>query len=53
MLQINPNEVIRISKLMRNSIESIEDNIRFFMTKYPDNEELIQIEKLLTTFINS
>ena len=60
MLQINPNEVIRLSKLMNNSIESIEDSIRFFKTKYTDNiEELNEIEKLLnmtknnTTFLTN
>ena len=58
MLQINPNEVIRLSKLMQNSIESIEDSIRFLKNKY-SNEDLLEIEKLLsktknnTTFLNS
>ena len=61
MLQINPNEVIRISKLMNNSIELIEDNIKYFKNKYANDntklDEILQIEKLLiktkdnTTFL--
>lgn len=37
MLQINPNEVIRINKLINNSLEIIDDRILYFKKKYQDN----------------
>lgn len=59
MLQINPNEVIRISKLINVSLDNIDEKIRFFKSKYTDNPNKLQelnideITKLITRIKNS
>ena len=60
MLQINPNEIIRISKLMNNSLDKIKEHLRFLKTKYISNENInidnleLQINNLSnsTLFLN-
>lgn len=41
MLQLNPNEVIRISKLMNYSLETIKNDIKYLKNKY-QNTKIIQ-----------
>lgn len=43
MLQINPNEIIRINKLMNNSLEIIDENLLYLKKKYQNNPNM-QIE---------
>ena len=44
MLQINPNEVIRINKLMNSSLELIDENILYLRKKYSNSDERINLE---------
>ncbi len=44
MLQINPNEVIRINKLMNNSLELIDENILYLKRKYSYNDKTIELK---------
>ena len=37
MLQLNPNEIIRINRLIDNSLSKIETNILYFNKKYSNN----------------
>ena len=49
MLQLNPSEVLRINKLLKNSLDIIDDNIMYFKKKYlnnPEELELLDIENL-------
>lgn len=40
MLQLNPNEVIKISKLMGTSLDNIKNNILYLKSKYGNNQTL-------------
>ena len=42
MLQLNPNEVIRINRLISNSLDTIIENTKYLKTKYTDNLEELQ-----------
>lgn len=42
MLQLNPNEVIRINKQINNSLEVILNNTKYFKNKYKDNPAELQ-----------
>ena len=59
MLQLNPNEIIRLNKLINNSINTIDENILFFKTKYIDDPNKItelkinEIEKDTDSIKNS
>lgn len=59
MLQLNPNEVIRINKLINNSIEAINENIKYLKMKYTDNPIELQsldidnLDKLTTKVKNN
>ena len=44
MLQINPNEIIRINKLMNNSLDLIDENIRYLKRKYSNNDKNIELK---------
>ena len=49
MLQLNPNEVLKTNKLISNSLDIIDENIRYFKKKYLNNPkelELLDIENL-------
>ena len=51
MLQLNPNEIIRINKLINNSLEIIDEEIRYFKKKYcTDSSQLeaLNIDNLET-----
>ena len=55
MLQINPNEVIRISKLIDNSLDTINSDIQYFKKKYinnPDELEKLDIDNLTKSQFN-
>ena len=49
MLQLNPNEVIRINKLMNNSLDTIKNDIEYLKNKYSnsniDNIDIDNIQK--------
>ena len=63
MLQLNPNEIIRITKLMNQSLDTIKEHITYLKRKYIDTEtfkkyDIDNIENLTnslersTTFLN-
>ncbi len=55
MLQLNPNEIIRISKLMNNSLDTIKERLRFLKTKYDSNDNINfdNLESHVTNLSNS
>ena len=52
MLQINPSEFLRISKLMNNSLDIIDENIEYLLKNNPKNEEIIELNKLVVVIKN-
>lgn len=49
MLQINPNEIIRITRLLNNSLNMVDENILYFKKKYdtdPKELELLKINNI-------
>ena len=44
MLQLNPNEILRINKLIDNSLEIIGNNIEYLKKKYTDTKEAEELE---------
>ena len=54
MLQLNPNEIIRINKLINNSLNIIDENILYFTKKYSSNPNEIEALgiKELTNYSN-
>ena len=56
MLQINPNEFLRISKLINNSLNIIDENIKFIMKNNSSNsisnDDIKEFNKLITTIKN-
>ncbi len=44
MLQLNPNEVIRLNKLINNSLETINDDLLYLKNKYLDTDKIEQLE---------
>lgn len=59
MLQLNPNEVIKINRLINNSIDTINETIKFLKIKYTDNPNELQnldidtLDKLTTRVKNN
>lgn len=59
MLQLNPNEVIRINKQINNSLDVVEENILYLKKKYLNNPtqtnllDINNLEKLTTKIRNS
>ena len=51
MLQINPNEVLRISKLLNNSLDIIDENIRYLKNN-GTSSEMEEFNKLITNIKN-
>lgn len=46
MLQINPNEIIRITRLLNNSLSIIDENVLYFKKKYHDDPKEIELLKI-------
>ena len=44
MLQINPNEILRLNKLMNSSLEIIDENILYLKKKYNGSEKALELE---------
>ena len=53
MLQINPSEFLRISHLINNSIDMIEENIKYLKNNHKDTTEIIELEKKITNIKNN
>ena len=58
MLQLNPNEVIKLSKLMNNSLDTIKDHIIYLKKKYTNTDliksyDIDNIERLTNNLSNS
>lgn len=59
MLQLNPNEVIRINKLMSNSLDNLRENFLYLKKKYTDDSseleklEINELEKSINKVKNS
>ena len=46
MLQLNPNEIIKTSSLISNSLNLIEENLLYFKRKYRNNDSKLEIMKI-------
>ena len=44
MLQLNPNEVIRLNKLINNSLDTIRENILYLKKKYSNTDTVEQLD---------
>lgn len=44
MLQLNPNEVIRLNKLISNSLDTIQNNILYLKKKYSNTDKIEQLD---------
>lgn len=52
MLQINPSEFLRIGKLMNDSFDTIDINMRYLTKNNPKNEKINELNKLITNIRN-
>ena len=44
MLQVNPNEVIRLNNLINNSLETIQNHLQYFRNKYNNTDKVNKLE---------
>ena len=53
MLQINPSEFLRIGVLLKNSIDIIDENIKYLKNNKEISSEIIEFNKIITSIKNN
>ena len=53
MLQINPSEFLRLGRLMNNSLEIIDENVRYLKSNNQDSPELKELLTIITNIKNN
>ena len=52
MLQINPSEFLRVGRLINYSLSNIDDNMKYLIKNYKDQNEINELNQLITIIKN-